>query len=423
MNKIEATVYSMVRKNPALKQFVRNCYQSFFDLMPRKKDFFLGHIVFRENFFFGFHDISPLSEDGTKLLAMHSDFDLRMPLKGESSEVGYFDFINGDLGAFHKIESSFAWNYHKGCRLQWVDRDSLIFNSVNNGSLCSIMHNVATHEQSIISYPIDSVFVDKTKRIASSFSYERLERCMPGYGYPYSDNGFTDMAAPRETGIFIVDLDKDTRYLLLNLEEIALKVTGKIENEYLHFVTHSEFSKDGKYLSFLYRRIPKVGDYMKRRSVMCVYSFDERELIVLPSQESGSHYVWNNKNQLIASCNIDDKNCHVLFDMNDLSSIKIVDGVHLNSDGHQSFITDESFVTDTYPDKFRMAKLYVADIPSDSSKLIADIYSPKSFQTKDFHCHIACDLHPRVIGNGKYVCFDSPRTGKRGLYIMELPEK
>lgn len=106
--------------------------------------------------------------------------------------------------------------------------------------------------------------------------------------------------------------------------------------------------------------------------------------------------------------------------MNDIENYKIIAGDKLNSDGHQSFITDSSFVTDTYPDKYRMAKIYKADIDTQKVELLVSVYSPKKFQTKDFKCHIACDLHPRVSPSGKYVCFDSPRTGKRGLYVMPL---
>lgn len=420
MNKIETLVYNAVRKNPALKQTVRNLYQRLFDLLPKKKEYFSGVLSYRENYFFGFHDVSPLSEDETKLLAMHNDFDLRMPNPNDALEIGYFDFENGVIGDWHKLDDSFAWNYHKGCRLQWIDNENVIFNTAVNGSLGSKIINVKTRAARVYQYPIDAVYCDGNRRVSSSFSYERLERCMPGYGYPYEDRGYIEDAAPAAIGLSLMNLDSGERDLILNLHDIAMQVTGKIEKEYLHFVTHTEFSKDGKFLAFLYRRIPKEGDYMKRRSVMCVYSFDDKKLIVLPSQESGSHYVWNDRNQIIASCNINGKNCHALFDLNNLDEVKLIDPDHLNSDGHQSFIDDDQFVTDTYPDRYRMAKLYKADINSNTSELIASIFSPKNFQTKDFHCHIACDLHPRVIGNGKYVCFDSARTGKRGINVMRL---
>lgn len=70
MNKLESTIYNLVRKNPALKQFVRNMYQDIFDLLPRKKEYFASPYQYREGFFFGFHDVTPFSFDETKLLAI-----------------------------------------------------------------------------------------------------------------------------------------------------------------------------------------------------------------------------------------------------------------------------------------------------------------------------------------------------------------
>ena len=67
MNKLESTIYNLVRKNPALKQFVRNMYQGIFDLLPTKKEYFASPYQYREGFFFGFHDVTPFSFDETKL--------------------------------------------------------------------------------------------------------------------------------------------------------------------------------------------------------------------------------------------------------------------------------------------------------------------------------------------------------------------
>lgn len=83
MNKLESTIYNLVRKNPALKQFVRNMYQGIFDLLPRKKEYFASPYQYREGFFFGFHDVTPFSFDETKLLANQNRLDLRMPLPSD----------------------------------------------------------------------------------------------------------------------------------------------------------------------------------------------------------------------------------------------------------------------------------------------------------------------------------------------------
>ena len=420
MNNIESFVYNAVRRNPALKQAIRNLYQQIFDLMPRKKDHFSGICRFKEDYFFGFHDISPFPKNESKLLANHLLFDLRMPRKGEGLDVGYFDIDGIQMGDFHKVDTSFAWNYHKGCRLQWINNSQIIFNTAINDRLVSKITDIDAKKTRTIDYPIDSVYSDKNTCLATSFSYERLERCMPGYGYPYQDGGKLEHTAPNDTGLFLIDLNTNSCRLLVSLSELAQTVDSHFKKGYLHFVTHSEFSKDGRYISFLYRRIPIEGNYMKRYTKMMVYDLQESQLIELPTQESGSHYVWNNKNQLLASCIINGKSCHVLFNMADIDNYQIIAGDILNSDGHQSFITDTSFVTDTYPDKYRMAKVYKVDVITQKVELLVSVYSPKKFQTKDFKCHIACDLHPRVSPSGKYICFDSPRTGKRGLYIMPI---
>lgn len=420
MNTLESYIYNLVRKNPKVKQIIRDIYQDFFDLLPKRKEFFCNSYIFLENFYFGFHDVSPFSNDESKLLVNHNTFDLRMPQPGEEMEIGYFDFINNQFTNYHILGKSSAWNYHKGCRLQWIDSDRVIYNTAINSKLQSKVLNIKNGEELIVSSPIDSVFCDQKQLLATSFSYERLERCMPGYGYPYKDNGKLHEAAPCDTGLFLVDILKNTSKLIVPLSQLADTVDSCYLTGFLHFVTHTEFSKDGRYIAFLYRRIPKEGNYMKRYTKIMVYDLKYNNLIELPTQESGSHYVWNTQNQLLASCIINGKSCHVLYDMNDIRNYRIIAEDTLNSDGHQSFISDTSFVTDTYPDKYRMAKIYKVDIETQKVELLVNVYSPKKFQTKNFKCHIACDLHPRVSPSGKYICFDSPRTGKRGLYVMPL---
>ncbi len=420
MNAIELYVYNLVRRSPKLKQIVRNLYQSAFDILPRKKEYYCNKLQYKEGYFFGFHDVSSFSTDDTKILACHNLFDLRMPYPGEGIEVGYFDFTDGVIGDFHQIGTSYAWNFHKGCRLQWLDDARVIYNTMENNRIISKIVNVNSRVERVVNYPIDAIYTTTTKALATSFSYERLERCMPGYGYPYEDCGLTDQVAPKGTGLFLLDLNTGERKLLVSLAELASYSDKSYMKDYLHFVTHSEFSKDGRYISFFYRWIPSTGNYMKRYTKFMVYDLHTNKLIDLPTQESGSHYVWNSKNQILTSCIINGKNCHVLYDMNDIEHYQIIAGNILNSDGHQSFITDTSFVTDTYPDKFRMAKIYKVDVITQEVELLISVYSSKEFQTKDFKCHIACDLHPRVSFSGKYLCFDSPRTGKRGLYVMAL---
>jgi Tol biopolymer transport system component len=243
---------------------------------------------------------------------------------------------------------------------------------------------------------------------------------MPGYGYRYEDEGYLNENAPRNSGLFLINLKENSRSLILSLNELIadiIDIPGVLESQ--HYVTHSEFSYDGKYISFLHRWTTK--DIRVRQTRLVIYDLNNKTHIALPTEGMVSHYVWNQDNQIIAYCNVQQEDCHVLFNVPNVSDFKKIVPEKLNSDGHQSFITNTEFVTDTYPDKYRMAKLYKVQIENDEVQLLASLHSPKKFQTRDFQKHISCDLHPRVSPGGKYVSFDSIRYNYRSLCVMKLP--
>ena len=420
MNKIETLVYGLVKGHPGVKKAVKSIYQGVFDLLPRKAEKLQEPYDFREGYFFGFHDVSPLSKDEQKCLANKVPFDGRMPQKGESMEIGYFDVNDGEFGEFHTIANTYAWNFHKGCRLQWIDDETVIYNTADGDELIAEIKDIKSGDIKKLDYPIDAIYAKDDKLLATHFNYERLNRCMPGYGYAVNDSDSNE-AAPSDSGLFLVDLASNTRKLLVSLNELATTIGKNYTVNFTHFVTHTEFSPDGRYIAFLYRAAP-IGQEGKdmHKTWILVYDLSENKLITLPTEESGSHYVWNNKHEIVASCVIEGKSCHVLFNVENPSQYKIVAGDVVNSDGHQSFVNDNTFITDTYPDRRRMAKIYKMNIEDSSAELIAELYSPKEFQTKDVYCHIACDLHPRVSPSKNWVSFDSPRTGVRSLYLMKL---
>ncbi|MCH5309928.1 MAG: hypothetical protein J1E58_08710 [Prevotella sp.] len=419
MNKVESYVYNMVRKNPKLKQWVRDAYQGVFDLLPRQKEFFKNDYQCNEGYFFGFHDVSPFSADETKVLACHASFDFSMPRQLEGLEIGYFEFKDGRMGAYHKLGHSYAWNWHKGCRLQWLDNETFIYNTAIDRQLKACIDTIGGKSR-IIDYPIDSVYYTQERQLATSFSYERLQRCMPGYGYPYRHEGRVEECAPMDDGLYLIDLQANTRELLVSLHDLSLTADDADAKDYLHFVTHTEFSGDGRYISFLYRRTAlRNAEQQAMLTRLVIYDLESKTLHTLPTENSGSHYVWTRQGKIVGSFILNGMSCHALFDVQD-DTCQVIAPEILNSDGHQTMLGDTAFITDTYPDKRRMARLYRMDIPSERVELLANTYSPKRFQTRHLDCHIACDLHPRVSPSGKYLSFDSPRTGKRGLYVMKL---
>ena len=427
MNKIEKFVYDALKRHPQIKLFVRDMYQNVMDLIPDKPNYTANDVKVLEGYFWGFHDVSPISNDERHMLGCKLNIPLRMPEAGEPLTIGYWDIDN--LGEFHQVADCYAWGYHKGCRLQWLgnSNDTFIFNTTRDGQLCAEIHKLSKPvpesvpepvegHTSYLSFPIDTVSWDG--RYATSFSYRRLNELMPGYGYVIEDGSYLDEGHPADTGLYIVDVEKNTRKLLFSLDYLAsLEPTENMKGA-RHFVTHTEFSKDNQYVIFMHRWIHDDPDKRFSRLITC--RLDGSELCISPTTDMVSHYVWDEKWGILAFCRINNVDGHYLFSDHTMKRWRHV-APQLNSDGHQSFIPGTDFaVTDTYPDGRRYAKLWRINLVTDETMLLADLKSPKQFQSPNCYKNWACDLHPRVSPRGTFVTFDSVHTNRRALCVMKL---
>lgn len=413
MNAIESFVYNHVKNNYIVKNILRNAYQGFYDLLPNYDSRFMKPVVVHENSFFGFHDSDPFSNDGKKSLAYRLSMPLRMPTKSDSLEIGYW--TGNGFSDWVKVGDSLAWNYHKGCRLQWIDDNRCIFNTADGGTLCSQIIDVTSLEKTKINWPVDTVSYDS--RYATTFSYERLQQQMPGYGYLYGDSdAYMSNRLSDKTGLFLVDIQHNSRKLLLSLETVAAFKHEASMDDTFHFVTHTEFSFDNRYIAFLHRWYKGTS----RNTRLLVYDREKCQLFASPTTGMVSHYAWNHENGIVAYCRMEGVDSHVYFSSPQMLEWKRCAFPQLNSDGHQHFIDDDWFLVDTYPDKWRHCKLYKVNRKTDEVVLLADVKSPKQFVAPDQDHWWKCDLHPRCSADGKWASFDSVHTGLRSLCLMPL---
>ena len=414
MNKLEAFVYKQVKNNYKLKNFVRNLYQGFYDLLPNYESEFTREPVVLPRSFYGFHDTKPFSADGSMLLACRYNIPLRMPTADDCLEVGFWS--GEHFSEWNRVGETFSWNYHKGCRLQWMGNGSAcIYNVFADGRMKSCICDVVGGGSRLLDWPVDTVSPDG--RLATCFSYERLEQMMPGYGYVFGDDdAFLAEDIPESTGLFIIDTKRNERRLLLSLREIAAFKPEESMNATFHFVTHTEFSPNGRYVSFLHRWYKGTS----RNTRLVVYDMEQKQMYVSPTTGMVSHYAWNGEGGIVAYCRVEDVDSHVYFESAEMKEWKRCGFPQLNSDGHQHFIDNDWFLTDTYPDKWRHCKLYKVNRKTDEVVLLADVKSPKRFVSPDEHHHWKCDLHPRCDAKGKWASFDSVHTGERSLCVMPL---
>lgn len=411
MNKIEAFVYKRVKNNYIIKDFLRNIYQGMYDLMPNYESKFESEPIVHENYFFGFHDVTPFSEDSSMILSNHLLIPLRMPSEEDTLEVGYFEGIN--FSVWHKIGETHSWNYHKGARLQWMNPNEVIYNDCEQRKLVSKIVNIYTGDVKNIDFPIDTVSYGG--EYATSFSYGRLQYNMPGYGYLIGDESYLNENTPSETGLFLLDLKNNTRTLLLSLEDISEFRHEESMDGKMHFVTHTEFSFDNRYIAFLHRWYKGT----LRNTRLIVYDRVTKQMIASPTTGMVSHYAWNHQNGIVAYCRVENIDSHVYFSGPDMKEWKRCGYPMLNSDGHLHFIDDDWFLVDTYPDKWRHIKLFKVNRKTDEVILLADAKSPKKFVSPSEHKNWKCDLHPRSSADGKWISFDSVHTGVRSLCIMK----
>ncbi len=413
MDKLEEFVYQRVKNNYVLKDFLRNLYQGFYDMLPNYDSKFKNEPIILENSYFGFHDVKPFSKDNRLLLANRLIIPLRMPKAEDSLLVGYYTGEN--YQEWHELGETTAWNYHKGCRLQWLDDTHAIYNSCEEGKLNATICSIGSSDKRTIRWPIDSVSADG--RWATTFSYGRLESQMPGYGYATGDDeAFPHEYAPDQTGLYLINLQTNERKLLVSLKQLAdLQPEAGMDDKY-HFVTHTEFSPDSCYVAFLHRWYK--GTFQRTRLV--VYHLQTGEISISPTTGMVSHYAWNSHNGIVAYCRMEDIDSHVFFSDPTMRQWKRCGYPKLNSDGHHHFIDDETFVVDTYPDKYRHMKLWKVNTKTDEVSLLADVKSLKKFVNPDDFHNWKCDLHPRVSADGSFVSFDSTHTGCRSLCVMKL---
>ncbi len=244
---------------------------------------------------------------------------------------------------------------------------------------------------------------------------------MPGYGYrSYSSDYQLSEVAPSNNGIFIIDLEKKTKKILIDLRELANSWAEINNNELFHFVTHTLFSPDNRYLAFLHRSV-HPNNLFARKSRLVVYDFNNNSFHFSPTSGMVSHYNFDNDNSIIAYCQIDNVDGHYLFKNPKMDSYQLVRNDILNSDGHQSFssIDKNVFITDTYPDRYRYSKLFLVDVPNGTVDCKLYLKSPRMYRPPNILKHWSCDLHPRMANKSNTICFDSTHSGNRSLCFLK----
>lgn len=418
-----------------------------------------------QHHFFGFHDLCPWDQSGRYMLAMETDFIDRPPTAKDKARVCLID-LEGNNKLEVLAETS-AWNFHQGCRAQWLpdDPEKIIYNNRINDQFVSVILDVRNRKEvRVLEYPVYAVSPGGGFGLGLDFDW--LGR-HGGYGYALVggksdvDHGPEILLSPEYNrgGITRIDFKTGKADLVpgLSAYDIARLENSPLPNEF-HFLIHVAFNPSGERICFLDKyRLPD-GGFMQR---LITANSDGSDRRVLPGHVT--HYCWKSDNEILAFgkyspsvmalrqkgfsknrilkpfLNIARKMRGTLkqriagqsyFLLKDKTQEveRIAVGV-MTEDGHPQFSPDGRWViTDTYPDKNHERTLILYDW---KNKKRIDLGKFKSMPDKKcltgYHSNepwdisqMRADLHPRWSRDGRRVCIDSAHEGTRQMYVVDV---
>lgn len=410
---IEQKINAGLQRYPAIKKVVKRTYQlAMYVISPKlKSEGKLLCLTPNDEFeyFFGYYDKSPWDATGRYVLCNRVKNAYTKPDNDDPAELIIIDTEKDNT--VRVLAKTHSWNVQQGCMLQWLGPDfrtKVIYNDFRGGKYCAIILNVESGEERQLPLPVYTVSKDGTFALTLDFS--RLHRMRPGYGYCNIPEETAQERCPEKTCIWKMELDTGAvtpilRYTDFSNFEQRPEMVGAD-----HKVNHLMISPDSKRFMVLHRWF--VGERKYTRLVTA--NIDGTGMYNLLDDDFVSHCYWKNEREIITFA--EKKGIgRGYFLLKDQEKICKHLWPTLSGDGHPSYGSDGKVVTDTYPDRRRVANVYVLDENCKETTVVVRVFAPFRYDND-----VRCDLHPRWSRDGKQICIDSVFEGKRKLYVINL---
>ena len=409
----EQRVNQKLNKYPAVKKKIKSIYQHTMCAISSGKNH-EGNIIrlspddFQHDYFFGYYDKSPWDATGRYVLCLKANDTWSSTAPKEPADLLLIDTRNDNRA--EKIATTHSWNVQQGCMAQWLGPKfdkKIIYNDFRNGQFVSVVLDVFTKQERVLSMPVYSVSQDGS--FALTLDFTRLHRLRPGYGYSNIEEKTKNEKLPHAPCIWKVDITNNQITPLLQYTDFALFEPRKEMSGAEHKVNHIMISPNGKRFMVLHRWFQGGRKYTR----LITANIDGRDMYNLSDDNMVSHCYWKDDQTILAFENKKHTGAGYYL-MKDKTPCYRQLWPHISSDGHPSYSPDRKLVvTDTYPNRNRMAILKVLN--EDFNIVIAKVFAPFKYDNDT-----RCDLHPRWSRDGKSICFDSVHEGHRGLYMVSL---
>jgi len=356
---------------------------------------------------FGYYDKRQFDYSSNRVLSMEVDFEHRSPKADDQITIGMIDLKQDNK--WTTLGTTSAWNWQQGCMLQWLpgETSEVIWNVRTETGYGSKILDVDSMETRLLPEPIYALSNDGNWAVSTDF--RRINDMRPGYGYGGIDDPNYDVFAPKDVGIWKINLLTGEKELIFSLWDAQQMSEISNSNITKQWFNHLVISPDDSRISFLHRRINDSGN---RVTQMFTIDPDGKSPYLLDTSGFTSHYIWRDNKTILAWV----KDGFYLFNDQSTGEKQIGENIMIE-DGHCTYLADKRWVlNDTYPDNDRLQHVYLFDTLSNKKIPVADLDSPSEYVGE-----WRCDTHPRSSPDGKKIIVDSPHgLNGRQQYLIDL---
>ena len=361
------------------------------------------------------------------VLGMEVDFEHRSPRPDDVIRIGMVDLQDSDR--WIELGRTRSWCWQQGCMLQWRPAPAgnkqreIIWNDRQGGRFVCHILDVRTGKKRTLPNPIYTVSPDGRAAVAPDF--RRVNDMRPGYGYAGLPDPHADELAPKDSGIFRVDLETGKQDLIISIADVAKIPSPHINTTGAkHYFNHLLFNPNGSRFIFLHRRLgPGLEGKGTRMLTACP---DGTDICVVDSYGRTSHFIWRDERHILAwAWRPSHGNAFYLYE-DGTNKVEVVGKDVMTQNGHCSYLpgpprsgkSNKWILNDTYPDKERKQHIYLYNVAARKKVPLGQFYSPPQYKGE-----WRCDTHPRFSPDGRSVVFDSPHGGNgRQMYLIDISE-
>lgn len=418
---IEQAGKRMFEQFPVIKRSAKRVYQIASVAMSKEKFKSEGDITKVSpddgyEYYYGYYDKSPWDISDRYMICIKVKQAYKSVAPKEPGVVGVIDTLNNNK--FMKIGVTHAWNVQQSCMAQWMGPDyktRILYNDFRDGRYCAVIYNFVNRKEEKV-LPMAAYDVASDGSFILSLDFSRLHRMRPGYGYSNLLDSTKGVLCPDQGCIWKVDTDDGKVTELFKYTDFAEFEPDETMKGAEHKVNHLMISPNCKRFMLLHRWFQKG----RKHTRLVTVNVDKTEMYNLSDDVFVSHCYWKNDMEILSFLRKRETGDHYYL-MKDKTQEYKMFWPALNTDGHCSYSPDgELMITDTYPNRKRMASVYICSELGGifgTQKRLARVFSPFKY---DNDCR--CDLHPRWNRAGDKVCIDSVHSGKRALYVIPIKE-